>query len=103
MPRRSVLLLATAALLLEALPLVVAHGDDHGHANQESGHGDMNMHDAPKPQTPSSTDVPQSYWSLSEHAGLMYMHIALSVLAWFFVLPIGMSSILSPKCWSAMR
>lgn len=75
--------LATAALLLEALPLVVAHG--HG---DESGPGGVDAHHSPQPQVQNS-DVPPSYWSLSEHAGLMYMHIALEVIAWLIVLPVG--------------
>lgn len=86
MLRRRALTLATAALLLEALPLVAAHG--HG---DESGEGEMDMHDAPQPQVQNS-DVPSSYWRLSEHVGLMYMHIALEVIAWFVVLPVGMSA-----------
>jgi nitrate reductase gamma subunit len=81
MSRARTAIVATAALLLGVLPLVVAHGD-------ESKHGDMDMHDAPQPPV-SQSEAPTSYWSLSEHAGLMYMHIALEVFAWFIVLPVG--------------
>lgn len=81
MTRARVLTLATAALLLEVLPLVAAHGDDHNG-------GSMDMPDAPPSQAPDD-GAPQSYWSLSEHASLMYWHIALEVLAWVVVLPVG--------------
>ena len=76
------LTLAAAALLLQLLPLVAAHGDEH--------HGEtMNMgaHDAPAPQLQSNGQ--QSYWSLSEYAALMYWHIALEILAWVIILPVG--------------
>jgi hypothetical protein len=74
--------LAAAALLLSlaALPLVAAHGADDNAM-------DMSAHDAPKPQTHDGR-LP-SYWSLSEHASLMYWHIALEILAWVVVLPVG--------------
>jgi hypothetical protein len=74
--------IATATLLLGALPLVVAHGDEHAGATM-----DMGAHDAPKTQT--QDQGPRSYWSLSEHAALMYWHIALEILAWVVVLPVG--------------
>lgn len=77
---------ATAVLLLVALPLVVAHG--HG---SETVGGGMEMADTPQPQV-QNNDGPGSYWSLSEHTGLIYMHIALEMIAWFVVLPVGMSS-----------
>ena len=74
-------LLATAALL--ALPLVVAHGHGEGSATAE-----IDTKNAIQAEALDS-DRPGSYWRLFEHAGLMYMHIALEVLAWFFVLPVG--------------
>lgn len=80
MTRVYFLLLATAALLLEVSPLVAAHGDEH----------DVPMHDAPP--TPSEDNgTPQSYWTLTEYATLMYWHIVLEILAWIVVLPVGMS------------
>jgi hypothetical protein len=80
MPRLRVVVLATAALLLGT---ALAHGHD-----DESNADDMNMQATPQPPAQNS-DSPHSYWSLPEHAGLMYMHIALEVLAWFCVLPVG--------------
>jgi hypothetical protein len=48
----------------------------------------MDMHDAPPPPA-ADNGAPQSYWGLSEHALLMYWHIALEILAWVVVLPVG--------------
>jgi len=85
MTRLRFLTLATAALLLEVLPLVAAHGDEH------DAHTDM--HDAP-PAPMENNEAPRSYWGLSEHASLMYWHIALEILAWIVILPVGKSSLL---------
>jgi hypothetical protein len=62
MPGGRAVTVATAALLLEVLPLVVAHG--HGDGSDESSVDTIN-------------DESRSYWILTEHVGLMYMHIAL--------------------------
>ena len=82
MPRPQLLVLTTAALLLEALPLVAAHGDEHEDANHE-------MHLA-VPSTASDTGLPLSCRGRSDHASHMYWHIALEMLAWVVVLPVGM-------------
>ncbi|KAF2685518.1 hypothetical protein K458DRAFT_387482 [Lentithecium fluviatile CBS 122367] len=47
----------------------------------------MDMHDAPPPV--EDNGPPRSYWGLSDHATLMYWHIALEILAWVVVLPVG--------------
>ncbi|KAJ4348156.1 uncharacterized protein N0V89_009528 [Didymosphaeria variabile] len=83
MTRVRLLTFATAVLLSEVFPLVAAHGDEHN-----GGSTDMDMHDAPPPPAVDN-GAPQSYWGLSEHASLMYWHIALEVLAWVVVLPVG--------------
>jgi len=81
MQRGRVLALAATALLLEALPLAVAHG---------SGHDDGNMDMGGSPEAPASADSkPMSYWSLADHVGIMYTHILLMSLAWAVVLPVG--------------
>lgn len=82
MTRVRTLALTTAALLLKALPLVAAHGDHHDDAPM-----DMHM-EAPQPQVEAS-GAPQSYWSLFDHAALMYWHIGLEILAWVVILPVG--------------
>jgi hypothetical protein len=79
MPSRAALNIAIAAVLLELLPLSAAHGDDHM---------DVSAQDAPKLQVPGDGQL-GSYWRLSEHATLMYWHIALEILAWVAILPIG--------------
>jgi hypothetical protein len=79
---RQTFTIATAALLLQLLPLVAAHGDEqHGETMN------MSTHDAPAPQPQG--DGHQSYWSLSEYAALIYWHIALEILAWVVILPVG--------------
>jgi hypothetical protein len=89
MPRGSFWIVPTVALLLEVLPLVAAHSDKHNVGGMV-----MPMSEAPRPPTLNST-APASYWSLPEHTSLMYIHIALEVIAWFVVLPIGMLSKIS--------
>jgi hypothetical protein len=79
MQNRVALAIATAALLLDLVPGAVAHGDKPM---------DMSAHDAQRPQLQEG-GLPGSYWSFSEHATLMYCHIALEILAWVVVLPIG--------------
>jgi hypothetical protein len=81
MLRGRVLLLATAALLLGGGPLVVAHGSDHN----DGATGMGAKHEAPA----TSSDTPVSYWSLTDHVGVMYAHILLMTLAWVVVLPAG--------------
>jgi hypothetical protein len=79
MSKRIALTIAAAALLLELVPLVAAHGDEHMN---------MDAHEASQLQT-EEEGRPKSYWSLSEHATLIYWHIALEILAWIVVLPVG--------------
>jgi hypothetical protein len=78
---RRIIAIAAAAVLLQLLPFVVAHGDEHG----ETMAMDMSANSAPalKPEGEGS------YWSLSEYAALMYWHIALEILAWVVILPVG--------------
>lgn len=82
-PNRRALRVATVVLLLELTLLVVAH---RGEAN---GAGiDVSVQNAPKPP-PQDHGNSGSYWSLSEHATIMYWHIALEILGWIVILPIG--------------
>ena len=71
--------MAAAALLLEFLPRVVAHGDDHG----------MDMGGQDAPSAPPQDAGFGGYWGLSEHVSLMYWHIALEIVAWVVVLPLA--------------
>ncbi|KAJ4384418.1 hypothetical protein N0V86_000017 [Didymella sp. IMI 355093] len=79
---RGIVTLATAALLLQLLPLIAAHGDEHHGAAM-----DMSAHSAPAPQP--QNNVPQSYWRLTGCATLMYWHIALEIMAWVILLPVA--------------
>ncbi|KIV82089.1 hypothetical protein PV11_04223 [Exophiala sideris] len=77
---------ATAAVLLRLAALTLAHGDD---AHSE---GDMSGMDIAK--APSGDGLPDyyampSYAGLGMHGNMMMAHIILMVLAWFFILPIG--------------
>jgi hypothetical protein len=79
MPNQVVRTIIAAALLSGLWPLVAAHGDENP---------DVSAHNAPQPQTQDYSQ-PRSYWSLSEHATLMYWHITLEILAWVVILPVS--------------
>lgn len=58
--------------------------------------GDMNMdmgtatsHAQPSASSPVVENSPMSYFAYGKHSGTIMAHIALMVLAWCFVLPIG--------------
>ncbi len=80
-----------ALLLLGAVPLALAHGDE----SNESGMGGMGAEMAHLTSASSvaalnsSTVEQQSYFTYQSYGGLMLAHIALMIVAWFFVLPIG--------------
>jgi hypothetical protein len=76
---------AAAAALLQLAAVAYAHGHDEGMKM------DMDM-ESSKPQQAPNDDDPYnlpSYAGLAVHQGLLLAHIALMVVAWFFVLPIG--------------
>lgn len=79
MKRWSTFTVAGVAVLFGLLPLVQAHGDD----NMDMGA------DAPAPAPIEA--VPQSYFRYEEHSRTMLAHIALMVIGWAFVLPVGKS------------
>ncbi|KAH9880144.1 hypothetical protein J1614_002170 [Plenodomus biglobosus] len=83
MANRGVFMIATAVLLLAFATSVIAHGDAHDDDTMDMG-GDT----APPAQLQDDGRL-QSYWSLSEHAMLMYWHIALEIVAWAVVLPVA--------------
>ncbi|ETI25031.1 hypothetical protein G647_04401 [Cladophialophora carrionii CBS 160.54] len=73
-----------AAVLLQLASQTLAHGHDEGH--------DMDMK---KPEAPQHKDgevdpydMP-SYAGLGQHQTQIFAHVALMVLAWFFILPIA--------------
>lgn len=67
----------TCALFLAAaiVPAALAHGD--ASSQHPDGHGDDEQ----------DLEYMDSYFAFPEHAGLMYAHIAIMVLAWMLVLP----------------
>lgn len=78
-----------ALLLLAALPLVLAHGDEHEHSGMamDMGSTHVNMTAAATVAAPSA--APSNYFRYPEFAGWMYAHIALMTIAWAIVLPVG--------------
>lgn len=87
-----------ALILLAAVAgTALAHGDDD---NMDMG----GMHNAPAVPTaaasaagPTGTNSligpdgePISYFALGTHSGALITHVVLMVVAWFFVLPVGM-------------
>ena len=91
-----------ALLLLGAVPLALAHGDE-SNESEMGGMGPKMAHltsGSSVAALNSSTVEQQSYFSYQSHGGLMLAHIALMIAAWFFVLPIGeYTRILA--CWIA--
>ncbi|KAG9948537.1 hypothetical protein KCU85_g4916, partial [Aureobasidium melanogenum] len=78
-----------ALLLLAALPLVLAHGDEHEHSGMamDMGSTHVNMTAAATVAAPSA--APSNYFRYPEFAGWMYAHIALMTIAWAIVLPVA--------------
>ncbi|EEH09168.1 integral membrane protein [Histoplasma capsulatum G186AR] len=75
---------------------VIAHGDDAGHGMEMDMDGDGGGSDSAGEHssnnngpTPSDGSSPMSYFAYQEHAGSIVAHIVLMVIAWFFILPIG--------------
>jgi hypothetical protein len=65
-------------------PTALAHGSDHGDGSESSNDG---THGVPNGETPQ---YPETYFSRAESAGVMYAHITFMILAWVFILPVGM-------------
>lgn len=73
-----------------ALAILVQTALCHGHESQEMG---MEMPMSPPALNSSAQAVHKeyspTYFAHAEHAGLIYAHITLSVVAWVFILPVG--------------
>lgn len=89
MPLGRLFLSTSAAFLLAALPLVAAHGEEHGHSNMAMNMG--GAHSSTVNTTPAAlpSAAPENYFRHPEFAGWMYAHIVLMVTAWAVVLPAG--------------
>ncbi|OJD38076.1 uncharacterized protein BKCO1_5000202 [Diplodia corticola] len=77
-----------AAALFAALPLALAHGDDHGMdmggmaEHGAKGNAPVAVHDAV-----GDDGWPMSYFSYPEHVGLLWTCVALTVITWLLVAP----------------
>lgn len=83
--------LGVLLLLLSAGVTALPHGDEHGSTSMH--HGGMSpAHGLHTNKTTETAEIagPISYFAHGEHVGTILAHIVLMVLAWFFILPIGM-------------
>lgn len=84
----SALSLAATALVLGALlPTALAHGDEGADMDMDMDMGggmDMSA-DQPLPDD----QYPPTYFSHSEHRGVLLAHIGLMILGWVVMLPLG--------------
>lgn len=83
---------STAQFALKALALVAIVGAiptilAHGHGDEGAIDMDMSKED-PKPDPES---YPPTYFSHPEHVVEIYTHIALMVVGWVIMLPLGMT------------
>lgn len=69
------------------IALASAHGGD-GDSSMLSMNNMEGM--AMQDQKPANVTYPPTYFAHPEHSGLIYGHIALTVIAWVFFLPVGM-------------
>ncbi|KAI5198492.1 hypothetical protein AUEXF2481DRAFT_44233 [Aureobasidium subglaciale EXF-2481] len=76
----------SAALLLAALPLVTAHGDEHEHSGMAM---DMKTAHINTTVAAAASAAVSNYFRFPEFAGWMYAHIALMTIAWAVVLPLA--------------
>ncbi|ODH47591.1 hypothetical protein GX48_06331 [Paracoccidioides brasiliensis] len=86
-------------LLLSLVVTALAHGDEkHGHGGMGMGMG-MGMghggkeggknNNSSSTSTSSDSSKIMSYFAYGKHSSTIAAHIALMVIAWFFILPIG--------------
>ncbi|KAH8653317.1 hypothetical protein BX600DRAFT_74605 [Xylariales sp. PMI_506] len=76
---KTVLVLLATAVVLGSLPAVLAHSDE----------GEMDMDMSAEESKPDPDSYPPTYFAHAEHRGVVYAHIALMVLGWTVLLPIG--------------
>lgn len=82
----SLRLLASLALVGLVVPAVLAHGG-------EAENMDMDMGGANSPaEPPADAEYAPTYFALKEHTAAIYGHIALMVIGWVFMLPVGKAS-----------
>ncbi|KPM38551.1 hypothetical protein AK830_g8026 [Neonectria ditissima] len=72
-------------LLVVSLPLILAHGDKHDEGQMEDH--EVEHHELDKPD--GGSQHLSTYYSYTEHIGMIYTHIALTTVAWAFILPVA--------------
>lgn len=90
--RSRILVSLTGLLLLELLPLAIAHGNDEHHSLNVEVMATNSSFDAST--DPYGTGNQTGYWTPSyfshgEFTALIVVHAALMTLAWAFILPIS--------------
>lgn len=73
--------------LFVAVPLAFAHETVAGTGPDQ--HVDSHGHQHASHDVASDAESPLTYFAHQEHIALLYSHIALMVLSWVFILPIG--------------
>lgn len=73
--------------LLEALPLVSAHGHGDHAANEQGAPASTNT--TASAMASAAATGPESYFAYKDMSAWMLGHIALMIIAWFFILPVG--------------
>lgn len=79
----SALSVLASVAVLGLLPAALAHGDED--MKMDMAMGANGTADQPLPEE----EYPLTYFALGEYTGAIYGHIALMVIAWVFILPVG--------------
>lgn len=87
---QSALKLLALVAVAGALPAVLAHG------NEDEGAMDTGMDMSTEEPKPDPDSYPPTYFAHTEHVAEIYAHIALMVISWVIVLPIGMRAVSAP-------
>jgi hypothetical protein len=88
---------AFAVLALATTALALPHDDSDSPDMNMDMHSDMHSTMTTATATAHATDGPMSYFAYGKHSSSIIAHIALMVLGWCFVLPVGMCLIYSHK------
>jgi hypothetical protein len=88
--------LVCAAALLALAPVILAHGDDEDMDMGGMGMDMSSSHSAAPTATPTMTAdiVPElSYFSYPDYKVWIWAHVAVMVVAWCLIAPIGMKDV----------
>ena len=82
-----------AASVFASLASAIPHGDNHAmDMDMGMGMGMNSTQKQPESHADASDDSPMSYFAYGKHSSTIMAHIALMVLAWCFILPVGKNS-----------